>query len=83
MGELSAALRQFADRVERGEVLPGATQCVVALSDDMGTVNATYIGRLVPAAKAGIHIAARAVQNFNEESLKAAVPFSATRGSTH
>ena len=81
MSELSDALRQFADRIDKGNALVRATQCVVVLADDAGQTSATYIGLLVPAKTAGIHLLARGIQNFNETAPTSGMP--ATRGSTH
>lgn len=65
--ELAAALRQFADRIERGEALPDATQCALVLGDDSGNAQATYIGRYAPAQRAGIALLALGVIKFNAE----------------
>ena len=82
MSELSDALRQFADRIDQGLILKDATDAVIVLADGLGQSNATYIGRLVPANKAGIHLLARGIQNFNETAA-GPMAMSATRGSTH
>lgn len=82
MSELSDALRRFADEIDRGKQLPGATQCVVVLADESGQTAATYIGRLIPAQQAGIHLLARGIMNFNQ-SIPSAMPVATTKGSTH
>ena len=81
MSELSDALRQFVDHIDQGKLLVDATQAVVVLSDDLGQTKATYIGRLVPAKQAGIHLLSRGIQCFNETGPNSGAP--ATRGSTH
>ena len=81
MSELSDALRQFADRIDKGQALVGATQCALVLADDFGTSAATYIGKMAPAKNAGIHLLARGIQNFNETAPTSGMQ--ATRGSTH
>jgi hypothetical protein len=65
--ELAAALRQFADRIERGEAMPDATQCALVLGDDSGNAQATYIGRYAPAQRAGIALLSAGVIKFNTE----------------
>ena len=84
MSELSDALRQFADRIEQGQILPSATQCAVVLSDDTGKYNATYIGRMAPHNVAGIHLLSCGIQRFNDPANNPNIGgFQATRGSTH
>ncbi len=80
MSELSDALRKFADAIDRGEVLPNATQCAVVLADDVGNHKATYIGRMAPASAAGIHLLACGIHNFN---VIATGGYQSTSGSTH
>jgi hypothetical protein len=41
MIELSDALRQFADRIEKGQALVGASQCVVVLARGIQNFNET------------------------------------------
>ncbi len=66
MNELSAALRQFADQIDAGNALPGAEQCALVLADREGVnVQATYIGKHVPASAAGILLLASGIQRFN------------------
>ena len=65
MKELSAALRQFADRVEAGELLPGANQVAIVLANGANEVQAVYMGMQAPAARAGIFLLAAGIQRFN------------------
>ena len=84
MSELSDALRQFADRIEAGDVLPGASQCTVVLADNSGKYSATYIGRMVPSKAAGIHLLSCGIQRFNDPTDDPVVSgYQSTRGSTH
>lgn len=91
MSELSNALRNVADRIERGELLVDASQCALVLGNDAGAVQATYIGRTVPASGAGIHLLAAGIQRFNNDAARQAqnagsqMPFAAVinAGSTH
>jgi hypothetical protein len=71
MNELSAALRQFADRVDAGELLPGANQCAIVLSNDT-EVQSVYMGPLEPAARAGINLLAAGISRFNVDEMAAA-----------
>ena len=80
MSELSDALRQFADHIDKGQALVGASQCVVVLANNDGQVKATYIGRMQPPTVAGIQLLATGIQNMNAASIGG---FKATRGSTH
>lgn len=64
MNEFSAALRQFADRIDAGELLSGASQCAIVLAND-DAVQTTYIGRLAPAVQAGINLLAAGIAKFN------------------
>jgi hypothetical protein len=83
MNELAQALRDFADRIEAGEVIPGATQCAIIVGDDEHNVNATYIGRLAPAHRAGISLMCAGIYRFNLEQPAAVVPGYLASGSTH
>ena len=80
MSELSDALRQFADRIDAGNELAGATQCALVLATNDGHVKATYIGRMQPPTVAGIQLLATGIQNMNAASTGG---LKATRGSTH
>lgn len=81
MSELTDALRKFADAIDAGQGVAGATECAVVLHDGKGRYSATYIGRSVPHNMAGIHMLASGIQNFNQTA--AAQGMQATRGSTH
>lgn len=85
MSELTDALRQLADRIDRGEVMPNEpAQCALVLASADGMLKATYIGRAVPANRAGIHLLAAGIQRFNEDALHSALPVHASHaGSTH
>lgn len=79
MSELSAALRQFASRLE--EVVPGATMCTIVVSDDKGYTKTTYIGRLHPTEPVAVTMMARGIQQMVERSM--AGGFGSVQGSTH
>lgn len=64
MNEFSAALRQFADHIDAGKLLPGANQCAIVLANE-DAVQATYIGKLAPGDKAGINLLAAGIAKFN------------------
>lgn len=83
MSELSTALRHLADRIEAGELLADASQCALVLGNDAGVVQATYIGRQVPASAAGIHLLAAGIQRFNNDMARGGALLGATSGSTH
>lgn len=85
MSELSTALRHLADRIERGELLADATRCALVLGNEDGVVQATYIGRSLPASAAGIHLLAAGIQRFNNDVVRggtSAAVVSASAGST-
>jgi ABC-type sugar transport system substrate-binding protein len=72
MNELSAALRHFADQIDAGNMLPGATQCALVLGDDLcANVQATYIRDGAPTSAAGIHLLAAGIQRFNVDAVVA------------
>jgi hypothetical protein len=64
MSEMAAALRQFADRLERDELglkfVPASAAMV--MSGPNGETSATYIGREVPADAALIFLLARGIE---------------------
>lgn len=76
MQEVAAALRQFADSVEKGDIVPGAVGCALVLTDDKGFTRTTYIGRQYPIEAATIILLARGIQQMTERSLMPS-------GSTH
>lgn len=73
MSELAQALRAFADRIEAGQALPGAVplECVIVLSDEKSTVNASYLGRRQPAHSVGIYLMAAGIQRMNVHTATA------------
>lgn len=62
MSEIAAALRQFADRLDKGELLPNSTAAAIVLTDANNAAKATYIGRETPADLALIHLMARGIE---------------------
>jgi hypothetical protein len=64
--ELAAALRQFADRIERGEAMPDATQCALVLGDDNGNAQATW--RIIGCSP-GVYGVAQRVDEWYETHL--------------
>lgn len=88
MSELAAALRQLADRIEKGELIDGEpcnfTQAAIVVANESGVVNAVYIGRLLPAAGAGVHLMAQGILKYNQTLVKGAAPaHQVSHGSTH
>lgn len=88
--ELSAALRQLADRIEAGELLPRADQAALVLADPAGNVQATYMGRLQPEAhaRAGIGLLSAGIAKFNQGDMQEPAVVTPARpgsifGSTH
>lgn len=81
--ELAAALRQFADRIERGEALPDARQCVLVLGDDAGNAQATYIGRYAPVQRAGIQLLGLGLLKLNAEQRMHREQLNLPPGSLH
>ena len=81
MSELSAALRQFADRVDQMDFAP--TSLAVVLTDGVRT-NATYIGRELPVDAALTHLLARGIEHTVVSRLQGKIDHLGTsRGSTH
>lgn len=73
MNELSAALRQFADQIDAGQILPGAIHCAIVVGNTK-EVKAAYIGPYAPASKAGIQLLAEGVVNFNSHEVVTQAP---------
>lgn len=71
--EMAAALRQIADRVEQGAIVPDAQACAIVFADAGGTTKATYIGRDVPADSALIHLMARGIEHTIVSKLQGAM----------
>lgn len=89
--EIADALRRFADQIERGDAVPGASEACVVLANEAGLTSATYIGRKVPSRDAGIFLLASGSQRFiaGMPAVAPAAPapmgshFGATHRSTH
>lgn len=85
MSELGAAMRQFADAIDAGTIVPQATMCAIVVSDDAGFTKTTYIGRLAPSEPACIILLARGIQQMVEKAQATGAQLSGgvNRGSTH
>lgn len=85
MKELAAALRQFADAIEAGSVMPHASMAAVVVADDQGVTKTTYIGKVTPPESTCIILLARGVQQMVERAQQVGAKLSGgvTRGSTH
>lgn len=70
MNEIAAALRQFADRLERGELGVEAASAAIVVSSADGVIKANYIGREAPAAEALIFLMARGIQQTVSSKLQ-------------